>query len=128
MGNQFRVASFDVGGVNEEVEALAASLDILKTQANNAVIAHKHSMNKAHSDDPNVNSFDPAVKYFNSSLFDRFDNWQISQISHFLEEEFIEPASGKIREMAGHLNVLARMARDDNTKAMGLHLFDSALA
>jgi hypothetical protein len=44
-----------------------------------------------------------------------------------LEETLIEPATTNIRHMAGHLNVLAKMARNDKTRAMGLHLFDSEL-
>ena len=34
--------------------------------------------------------------------------------------------SQKVRDIAGQMNVLAKMASDDNTKRMGLHLFDKS--
>lgn len=46
---------------------------------------------------------------------------------HFLEEELLEDYYADIRVVSGQLNVLGRMAKDDNTRAMGLHLFDESL-
>ena len=46
---------------------------------------------------------------------------------HFLEEELIEEYYQDIRAVAGQLNVLGKIAKEDNSRAMGLHLFDKAL-
>ncbi len=40
----------------------------------------------------------------------------------------LEDYSSEIREMSGRLNLLAKIARSDNTRSMGLHLFDQHLA
>lgn len=45
----------------------------------------------------------------------------------YLEEEFLEPYADEIREMTGHLNVMAKIARNDKSRAMGLHLYDQHL-
>ena len=50
------------------------------------------------------------------------------QISHFLEEKFIGEYTDNIRELAGYLNTLAKIVRNDNQRNMGLHLFDQSLA
>ena len=44
-----------------------------------------------------------------------------------MEETFISAYESSIHEVAGALNVLAKIARKDNTSAMGLHLFDKHL-
>ena len=50
------------------------------------------------------------------------------QIAHFLEENFIEDYTDNVREIAGYLNTLAKIVRNDNQRNMGLHLFDESLA
>lgn len=48
--------------ITEEIESLAESLDILKAEAENVAIAHKHAMFKKHHDDnPTLDSYDPHV-------------------------------------------------------------------
>jgi len=93
-----------------EVEALATSLDLLKIQAENARSAHKHAENKRVYDGALASreSYDPDV-------------------AHFLAEEILEPLTEDVRAAAGRLNILARMARDDATRGMGLYLFDQSL-
>ena len=49
------------------------------------------------------------------------------QIAHLLEEDFIEPYTDDIRELAGHVNLLAKIVKNDNTKGLGLHLYDQHL-
>ena len=50
------------------------------------------------------------------------------QIAHFLEENVIEDYTDNVREIAGYLNTLAKIVRNDNQRNMGLHLFDESLA
>ena len=52
----------------------------------------------------------------------------ILQIAHFLEESFIEEYTDNVRELAGYLNTLAKIVRNDNQRNMGLHLFDESLS
>lgn len=49
------------------------------------------------------------------------------QIFGFFQEDFIESYTQNIRDLAGHLNIIGKMAKDDKTKRMGLHLFDNSL-
>ncbi len=49
------------------------------------------------------------------------------QTVHFIEEEFLSHYTDEIRETAGMVNVLAKIARNDNTRALGLHIFDAHL-
>ena len=51
----------------------------------------------------------------------------ILQIAHFLEDSFIGEYTDNVRELAGHLNTLAKIVRNDNQRNMGLHLFDEHL-
>ena len=51
----------------------------------------------------------------------------ILQIIHFLEDSFIGEYTDNVRELAGHLNTLAKIVRNDNQRNMGLHLFDEHL-
>ncbi len=46
---------------------------------------------------------------------------------HFLQEEILEDYYGEIRKVSGLLNTLGKIAKHDNTRAMGLHLFDAHL-
>ena len=54
-------------------------------------------------------------------------NYFPTQIAHLLEEDFIEPYTDDIRELAGHVNLLAKIVKNDNTKGLGLHLYDEHL-
>ncbi|TRY77030.1 hypothetical protein TCAL_13205 [Tigriopus californicus] len=109
MGTQFKVSDVTMDNVKGEVEALGATLDILKKGAERTNAAYRHALNKKmHYDDPGQDSFDPAL-------------------AHFLEEEFLASYTSEIRETVGQLNLLAKIARDDKTRAMGLHLFDQHL-
>ena len=49
------------------------------------------------------------------------------QIAHLLEGDFIAPYTDDIRELAGHVNLLAKIVKNDNTKGLGLHLYDEHL-
>ena len=49
------------------------------------------------------------------------------QVMHFLQEKLMEEYHEDIRQVAGHLNVLGRMAKEDASRAMALHLFDNTL-
>jgi hypothetical protein len=49
------------------------------------------------------------------------------QIAHYLEEDFIEPYTDDIRTLAGHVNLLAKIVRKDNTRGLGLHIYDQQL-
>ena len=51
----------------------------------------------------------------------------IPQIAHLLEEDFIEQYTDDIRELAGHVNLLAKIVKNDKTKGLGLHLYDEHL-
>merc|ERR1712051_973105 len=100
------VNPFDING---EVKALASTLTTLKSNAEDIFTVHKHANNKHdHPDDPNLNSYDPSV-------------------IRFLEGELIEDYQSDIRLMSGQLNVLGKMAKHQNSRNMGLHLFDKNL-
>merc|ERR1712029_184615 len=45
----------------------------------------------------------------------------------FFQDDFVESYTQNIRELAGHLNIMGKMAKDEKTKKMGLHLFDTSL-
>ena len=49
------------------------------------------------------------------------------QVIRFLEGELIEDYQSDIRLMSGQLNVLGKMAKHQNSRNMGLHLFDKNL-
>lgn len=118
-----------------EVSALGASLDIMKQQAEDAIVVYKHANNRnnhnngAHGDvngnnaNANGNSANND-KYFSGQHTNSYD----PSISHFLEEKFIEEYTDNVRELAGYLNTLAKIVRNDNQRNMGLHLFDQSLA
>ncbi len=91
-----------------ELEALGAALDVMKQTTEKSVSVYKHAMNKKVHYDGTEDSYDPAV-------------------AHFLEEELIESYTDDIRTLAGHVNLLAKIARNDKTRAMGLHLYDQNL-
>lgn len=105
----FKISNLNMPDYKGEVKVLATTLDMMKGLTENIFQSYKHSNNKVlHEGSRTRDSYDPAV-------------------SHFLEEEFIESYSEDINDLAGKLNVLGRMTRDEKTKAMGLHLFDKSL-
>jgi len=117
-----------------EVSALGSSLDIMKQHAEDAIIVYKHANNKnnhnsgehgdVHGNNANANGNSAnRDKYFSGPHTNSYD----PSISHFLEEKFIEEYTDNVRELAGYLNTLAKIVRNDNQKNMGLHLFDQSL-
>ena len=59
-----KVSDVNIGNADGEVEALGAALDLMKKEAENGVIVHKHALNKKqHADSPALDSYDPAVKF-----------------------------------------------------------------
>jgi len=117
-----------------EVSALGSSLDIMKQHAEDAIIVYKHANNKnnhnsgehgdVHGTNANANGNSAnRDKYFSGPHTNSYD----PSISHFLEEKFIEEYTDNVRELAGYLNTLAKIVRNDNQKNMGLHLFDQSL-
>ncbi len=60
---QTNLSGISAGDTRSEVEALAGTLDIIKTQAENTFDVHKHANNKhKHQNDPTLDSYDPMVK------------------------------------------------------------------
>jgi len=101
--NTFTLKSVQPNDFDGEVEALAISLDMWKRQAIDVKDRIKQAMHK-HND----SHFDPSI-------------------FGFFQEDFMEKYTQNIRDLAGHLNIIGKMAKDDKTKRMGLHLFDSSL-
>jgi len=101
--NTFTLKSVQPNEFDGEVEALAISLDMWKRQAVDVRDRIKQAMHK-HND----SHFDPSI-------------------FGFFQEDFIESYTQNIRDLAGHLNIIGKMAKDDKTKKMGLHLFDKSL-
>jgi len=86
-----------------EVEALAITLDVWKRQALDVNLRIKQAMHKH-----NETHWDPSI-------------------FGFFQDDFVDSYTQNIRDLAGHLNIIGRMAKDDKTKKMGLHLFDNSL-
>jgi len=119
-----------------EVSALGSSLDIMKQQAEDAIVVYKHATNRnnhnhgdhgdaqSNSVNSNANAQAEKEKYFSGPHANSFD----PSIAHFLEDSFIGEYTDNVRELAGHLNTLAKIVRNDNQRNMGLHLFDEHLA
>merc|ERR1711988_41519 len=105
----FKLTNVNPFDINGEIKALAHTLTTLKTNVEDIFTVHKHANNKHdHQDDPNLNSYDPSV-------------------IHFLEEELMEDYQKDVRLVSGQLNVLGKMAKHQNSRNMGLHLFDKNL-
>jgi len=85
-----------------EVEALAITLDVWKRQALDVNMRIKQAMHKH-----NETHWDP-------SIFGFF-------------QEHVDSYTKNIRDLAGYLNIMGRMAKDEKTRKMGLHLFDNSL-
>merc|ERR1711997_197562 len=106
MARAFRLTNVNPFDINGEVKALSSTLTTLKSNVEDLLIVHKHANNKhVHPDDPNLNSYDPML-------------------CQFLEEELMEQYQRDIHQTSGQLNVLGKMAKFQNTRNMGLHLFD----
>lgn len=54
------------------------------------------------------------------------DAWHF-QISHYIEEEFIESQAGTIRKLAGHVNDLKHLMHGSNDASLALYMFDEYL-
>jgi len=103
-----RISSFTLKAVQPndfdgEVEALAITLDVWKRQALDVNMRIKQAMHKH-----NETHWDPSI-------------------FGFFQDDFVDSYTQNIRDLAGHLNIIGRMAKDDKTKKMGLHLFDNSL-
>merc|ERR1712212_688770 len=109
MSPAFKLTNVNPFDINGEIKAMAHTLTTLKTNVEVIFAVHKHANNKHdHPDDPNLNSYDPSV-------------------IHFLEEELMEDYHKDVRLISGQLNVLGKMAKHQNSRNMGLHLFDKNL-
>jgi len=103
-----RISSFTLKAVQPndfdgEVEALAITLDVWKRQALDVNMRIKQAMHKH-----NETHWDPSI-------------------FGFFQDDFVDSYTKNIRDLAGYLNIMGRMAKDDKTKKMGLHLFDNSL-
>nr|ACO15165.1 Ferritin light chain, oocyte isoform [Caligus clemensi] len=109
MDTNLQVSSLDMPNYKGEVLSMSTSLDMMKKLIQDTRLVYKHAANKhVATDNPEKESYDPPLL-------------------HFLEEKLMEDYSDRIRDLAGKLNVLARIARNDKTKFMGFHLFDKSL-
>jgi len=105
----YKLSDVQINDFNGEVNALAITLDMYKTQANEVSKAVRQAMNKHHL---------PAsveAPYFDPMIY------------NFLEMEYLAGYQEKIRDVAGYLNILGKIAKNDKTMRMGLHLFDQSL-
>lgn len=101
--SSFTLKSVQPNDFDGEVEALAITLDVWKRQALDVNLRIKQAMHK-HND----THFDPSI-------------------FGFFQDDFVESYTQNIRDLAGHLNIMGKMAKDEKTKKMGLHLFDNSL-
>ena len=51
----------------------------------------------------------------------------LRQISHFLKENLVESYTEDIRQVSGHLNVLASILKNDKSADLGIILYNKAL-
>ncbi|XP_045468985.1 soma ferritin [Harmonia axyridis] len=85
-----------------EIESLAKALDMEKSIMNDAYYIHERAIRKLeHSHDP--------------------------EISHYIEEEFVEKSADTIRELSGHVSDLSKMLGESQDNALSLYLFDDYL-
>lgn len=85
-----------------EIESLAKALDMEKSLMGEAYNIHERSIRKLEQ------SHDP-------------------EISHYIEEEFVEKNAEKIRELSGHIADLSKMLGESQDNALSLYLFDDYL-
>jgi len=107
--NNFKLDDVQIDDFNGEVNALAITLDMFKSQSNEVSKAVRQAMNKHHLP-ANVDA-----PYFDPMIY------------NFLEMEYLAGYTEKIRDVAGYLNILGKIAKNDKTMRMGLHLFDQSL-
>eukprot|EP00096_Caligus_rogercresseyi_P011466 TRINITY_DN450_c0_g1_i1.p1 TRINITY_DN450_c0_g1~~TRINITY_DN450_c0_g1_i1.p1 ORF type:complete len:226 (-),score=39.05 TRINITY_DN450_c0_g1_i1:151-828(-) len=109
MDTNLQVSSLSMPNYKGEVLAMSTSLDMMKQLIKDTRLVYKHAANKhVTAANPEHSTYDPPLL-------------------HFLEEKLMEDYSEKIRDLAGKLNILAKIARNDKTKYMGFHLFDKSL-
>jgi len=107
--SSFTLKSVQPNDFDGEVEALAITLDLWKRQALDVNLRIKQAMHK---------HVDPSTQkptHFDPSIFG------------FFQDDFVESYTQNIRDLAGYLNIMGKMAKDEKTKKMGLHLFDTSL-
>ena len=51
----------------------------------------------------------------------------IFQTAHFLETKLLSDYASEIRELAGHLNLLGGITRNEKNSGFGRHLYDKSL-
>ncbi|KAL3276455.1 hypothetical protein HHI36_011836 [Cryptolaemus montrouzieri] len=85
-----------------EIESLAKALDMEKSSMNDAYLIHERAIRKIDS------SHDP-------------------EISHYIEEEFVEKEAGTIRELTGYITELSQMLAESEDNGLALHFFDDYL-
>lgn len=88
----------------DELSALAYALDVEKSLA---VEAHSLHERYSHANHKSA-TYDPEV-------------------SHYLEEKFIEDQADKIRELSGFTNDLKHLIKDAKDVSLSVHLFDEYL-
>ena len=103
-----------------ELEALSSLLDWDKERAEHLLAVHRLANLK--NIEENRYSPDVSGQFGDISAFINY----FSKVSHFIEELLTE-LTDEIREMAGEINVLGKIARGDRSKRFGLHLFDQLL-
>nr|ADD38162.1 Ferritin light chain, oocyte isoform [Lepeophtheirus salmonis] len=104
-----KVTAMQMPNYQGEVLSMSASLDMMKQLMEDMRLVYKHAANKHVSNtQPERESYDPPLL-------------------HYLEESFFEDYTERIRDLAGKLNILGKIARNDKTKYMGFHLFDKSM-
>lgn len=108
MGSGLQIAGRANLGTNpvNELSSLGLSLDMMKARTEDVITAYKHSYSKTNNGQVG-SSFDPTT-------------------AHLLEE-ITEDYADDIRDVAGKLNTLAKMVKNDNSRALALHMFDNML-
>jgi len=112
MGNGFQIPPVGITAKLEdldystEMKSFGISLDLLKTRAEDALIANMWALRMSPSDS-GVSSYDPTT-------------------AHMLEE-LTESYADEIRETTEKLNNIGRMVKKDNSRNLALHLFDKVL-
>ena len=59
---RLQIPAVRLSNVNEEVAALSAALDMVKSQSEGCLAAHKHAMHKKEQKDPKQDSYDAGVR------------------------------------------------------------------
>jgi len=113
MGNGFQIPPVGVAtqlndlDYSTEMKSLGLSLDLLKSRAEDALIANMFALRVSKPSDNGLSSYDPAT-------------------AHMLEE-LSESYADEIRETTEKLNNIGRMVKKDNSRNLALHLFDKVL-